>query len=50
LAIKEVNQIVANAFDPKTQGLLENLKIQMIVPADRKQTVTEIIEKNHEFN
>jgi predicted Fe-Mo cluster-binding NifX family protein len=45
LAEKHVKQIVANEFGPKAQGLLEKLKIQMIVPTDRKQSVEEIIAK-----
>jgi len=43
LANKEVTQVVATEFGPKAQALLEQLKIQMIVPADQSQTVEHII-------
>lgn len=45
LAEKKVNQIIANEFGPKAQSLLEQLKIQMIVPDDSSATIKELIAK-----
>lgn len=45
LANKEVTQVVASEFGPKAKGLLEQLKIQLIVPNELNQTVNKIIQK-----
>lgn len=45
LAEKKVKQIVANEFGPKAQSLIEELKIQMIVPDNSSATIKEIISK-----
>ncbi len=45
LANKDVTQIVAAEFGPKASGLLEKLKIQMIVPDNSGETVEQIIER-----
>lgn len=45
LANKEVTQVVAVEFGPKAKGLLEQLKIQMIVPGESDLTIAKIIEK-----
>ncbi len=45
LANKDVTQVVAAEFGPKASGLLEKLKIQMIVPDKTGETVADIISK-----
>lgn len=45
LAERKVTQVIAAEFGPKAQKLLEQLKIQMVVPDNSKTTITEIIGK-----
>lgn len=45
LANKDVTQIVAFEFGPKAKSLLEQLKIQMIVPEETNLSVNQIIDR-----
>jgi predicted Fe-Mo cluster-binding NifX family protein len=40
-----VEQVISGDFGPKAKNLLEKLKIQMIVPENRNNTVQEVLDQ-----